>query len=141
MFGFIKRLFGGNNNTIKDPQLGKVRYLESENGHVWSGHFLGQESHSHVTFFIESEEKVLRHEPRNKLLDVVDGYDDVLSIINQQVIHEAPSHLQDKPVLQFVHVPFANDRYDIELICAAGELAFSILLNDMQAIDFIRHED
>lgn len=141
MFGFLTRLFGGKSTVIKDPDIGKVRYLESENGHVWAGTVLSSAAHPVVQFFIASKEMVLRHESKNAILDVLDNYQNHVLQVENIIMKDHPLLAGDDVVLQFLHIPEPDKNYDSEWICAIGERSFSVIFEDMKLQELILHED
>lgn len=136
MFGFLTRLFGGKSTVIKDPDIGKVRYLESEHGHVWAGSLSGAE----VQFFIASPEMVLRHESKNAILDVMENYDDQISQIEQEILNNYSSQAGGQIVLQILHIPEPEKNYDSEWICGVGEQSFSVIFDNQTLQELIMHE-
>ena len=164
MFGFLSRLFGGKSTVIKDPDIGKIRYLESEHGHVWAGTFRlrsaiqarlangadklslsGAEvpalSGAEVQFFIASKEMVLRHESKNSILDVQDHYEDHINQIEKKLIEDHPLLAGKEVALQFLHIPEPEANYSTEFICGLDEQSFSAIFDEMKLQELILHED
>jgi|GEM_PF-5461776 len=140
MFGFLSRLFGGNNNIVKDPDLGKVRYLESPNGSVWSGRLKSVSTNHVIQYFIESEEKVLKHQPKNRMLDNLSGEIDFRNDIDQYFISERPLSRPANFQIDIIHVPESIQGHDIQWICASPESEFSVYFLDGKVVEVNIHE-
>ena len=141
MLGFLSRLFGRGTTSIKDPYLGKLRYLDSENGKVWAGHVGSRDQHEAVDFFIESPEKLLRHESRNNLLDVLENYHDIKSKIVDAIEVDLPNLVHGETTVQFVHIPELNQTYEAEFICASQAKSFSALIKNRILVELIPHDN
>jgi hypothetical protein len=138
MSNIFTRLFGGNNNIIKDPQLGKVRFIESANGNVWAGSFhLESEAHQ-VDFYIESEEKILKHESRSILIDLLENHEEIDQLIRADINVASISNHRGTQ-LSIIHIPQLNDDYDAELIYGVDENNISILLNQRNIVEVFPH--
>lgn len=139
MSNFITRLFGGNNNTIKDPQLGKVRYLESEHDNVWAGSILMTEYENNIEFFLASREKVLKHESRNILIDILTEYQSIRKTILSEI--DSNSDLKGNDIkLTIIHIPESHEDYEAELIYTTVKGDFSILWKNNAVLEFILHK-
>ena len=141
MSNFFTRLFGGSNNIIKDPQLGKLRFLESSNGNVWSGIVQLDEKSNQVDFYIESDEKILKHENRNILINILEDMDSVLLQVNQHSGISLFSKNDNQLLLSIIHIPKLNGSYEAELIFAHADQHVSILWKDGNIVDVVPHDE
>jgi len=137
---WLSRFFGGNNNIIKDPELGKVRYIESDNGHSWGGTVRSAFNGANVSYYIESPEKVLKHEPKNRLLDTLELEGELRDLVQVYVTKNVFPFDASDFIVQFIYIAQVPDQFDAQWICAAGETSFSVMFQGDAVTDLIVHD-
>lgn len=137
----LRRLFGNPNTIIKDPDLGKLRYLESQNGPVWSGKIHHQNLTNSITYFIDSEVKLLKSSSKSTILELRENLGEIMENIRVYFIQNHPLNRPETIYIEYIHLPENTGRYTAELICSANENEFSALLHGLEVIDIIQHED
>ena len=138
---FLSRLFGAPNTIIKDPQLGKLRYLESAHGHVWAGVFRAPGDDISIDFFIDTEVKLLHDRSRNIVVNVFQNLATVRRAIQDYFVKNHPLKYPDVYTFYILHVPGREASYDAELICRTPETDFSVILEDLNVVEIITHEN
>ncbi len=138
---FFTRLFGNPNTIIKDPLLGKLRYIESDNGTVWAGFTKGTSTMEAFDFFIDAEAKLLKEHSRNVVAYVLENFESLKAEIQHELnINHSLAGIRDFSLV-VLHVPKKLDRYEVEWICRTETSDFSVLSKEMSIIEIIFHEN